>query len=83
MYNSYNMILGLNAHSLLSGGLDPRRRARPPVHHRSLLSLLGGPHGSGHPDPDFFAVPQYNQHPRSRSTSRSNAPCHGFHDSSR
>ncbi len=47
------------------------------------LSALGGPHGSGHPDPDFIAAPLYNQPPRSRSTSRSNAPCHGFHDSSR
>ena len=48
------------------------------------LSSLGGPHGSGHPDPDFIAAPrQHNQPPRSRSTSRSNAPCHGFHDSSR
>ena len=48
------------------------------------LSSLGGPRGSGHPDPDFFTAPgQYSQHSRSRSTSRSNAPCHGFHDSSR
>jgi hypothetical protein len=47
------------------------------------LSALGGPHGSGHPDPDFTAAPRYNQPPRGRSTSRSNAPCHGFHDSSR
>ena len=48
-----------------------------------LLSALEGPRGSGHPDPDFVAAPQYNQLPRSRSTSRSSAPCHGFHDSSR
>ena len=48
-----------------------------------LLSSLDGPRGSGHPDPDFVAALQYSQHPRSRSTSRSNAPCHGFHDSSR
>ena len=47
------------------------------------LSTLGGPRGSGHPDPDFAGAPQYNQHPRSRSTSRSQAPCHGFHDSNR
>jgi hypothetical protein len=47
------------------------------------LSSLGGPHGSGHPDPDFIAAPRHNQPPRSRSTSRSNAPCHGFHGSSR
>ena len=47
------------------------------------LSSLGGPHGSGHPDPDFIAATRHNQPPRSRSTSRSNAPCHGFHDSSR
>jgi hypothetical protein len=47
------------------------------------LSSLGGPHGSGHPDPDFTAAPRHNQPPRSRSTSRSHAPCHGFHDSSR
>jgi hypothetical protein len=48
------------------------------------LSSLGGPHGSGHPDPDFTAAPrQHNQHARSRSTSRSSAPGHGFHDSSR
>ncbi len=47
------------------------------------LSSLGGPHGSGHPDPDFIAATRHNQPPRSRSTSRSNASCHGFHDSSR
>jgi hypothetical protein len=47
------------------------------------LSSLGGPHGSGHPDPDFIAAPRHNQPPRSRSTSRSNAPCQGFHDSNR
>jgi hypothetical protein len=47
------------------------------------LSSLDGPRGSGHPDPDSFAASQYNQLPRSRSTSRSSAPCHGFHDSSR
>jgi hypothetical protein len=47
------------------------------------LSSLDGPRGSGHPDPDFVAAPQYNQLPRSRSTSLSSAPCHGFHESSR
>jgi hypothetical protein len=47
------------------------------------LSSLGGPRGSGHPDPDFSAALQYNQHPRSRSASRNSTPCHGFHDSSR
>ena len=47
------------------------------------LSSLDGRRGSGHPDPDFVAAAQYNQLPRSRSTSRSSAPCHGFHDSSR
>jgi hypothetical protein len=49
----------------------------------ALLSSLGGLHGSGHPDPDFFAAPRHNQATRSRSTSRSNAPCHGFHDNNR
>src|SRR6516162_3036951 len=57
MYNSYNSMLGLNAHLLLSGGLDPRRRARHPLDHRRPPSSLGGPHGSGHPDPDFSDRP--------------------------
>ena len=84
MYNSHNVMLGLNTHLLLSGGLGPRRRTGSHLHHRLPLSSLGGPHGSGHPDPDFIAAPrQHNQHTRSRSTSRSNAPCHGFHDISR
>ena len=84
MYNSHKDMLDINAHLLLSGGLGPRRRAGSPLHHRLPLSSLGGPHGSGHPDPDFIAAPrQHNQHTRSRSTSRSNAPCHGFHDISR
>jgi hypothetical protein len=48
------------------------------------LSSLGGPLGSGHPDPDFTgALRQYNPPPRNRSTRRSNAPCHGFQLSSR
>src|SRR3954447_24188395 len=84
MYNLHDAMLGHDTHLLLSGGLGPGRRADLPLHHRRPLSPLAGPHGSGHPDPDFIAAPgQHNRHTRSRSTSRSNAPCHGFHDSSR
>ena len=46
--------------------------------------LVGGPRGSGHPDPDFrWSLAQHNQQPCSRSTNRRNTPCHGFHDNSR
>jgi hypothetical protein len=49
------------------------------------LSRLEGPHGSGHPDPDFeiLVSPQHNQLPCNRSTRRKNTPCHGVHDNSR
>ena len=48
------------------------------------LSRLEGPHGSGHPDPDFkLPSPQHNQLPCNRSTSRKNVPCQGVHDNSR
>jgi hypothetical protein len=77
-------MLGLNAYLLLPGGLGPRRRADLRSTIADPLSSLGGPHGSGHPDPDFIDPPgQQSQRTRSHSTNRSNAPCHGFHDSSR
>src|SRR5262249_27110959 len=48
------------------------------------LSWLEGPHGSGHPDPDFSrSLLQHNQQPCNRSTNRRNIPSHAFHDSSR
>jgi hypothetical protein len=84
MYKSHNPILIPGAYPLRSGGRAPVVRPSLPSTIIGPLSRLGGPHGSGHPDPDFTAAPrQHNQHTRSRSTSRSSAPCHGFHDSSR
>jgi hypothetical protein len=49
-----------------------------------LLSLLEGPQGSGHPDPDFRELrSQHSRQPCNRSTSRRNTPCHGFQERSR
>jgi len=69
--------------SYCPGGAAPVGLSLIPSTIADPLSSLDGPRGSGHPDPDFCAAPRYNQPHRSRSTSRSNAPCHGFHDSSR
>jgi hypothetical protein len=69
--------------SYCPGGAAPVVRPLIPSTIADPLSSLDGPRGSGHPDPDFFAARHYNQPPRSRSTSRSSAPCHGFHDNSR
>jgi hypothetical protein len=64
--------------------LTPVLPPRIPLVIPNPLSSLEGPHGSGHPYPDFRRlVSQYNQHPFSRSTNRRKAPCHGVHDSSR
>ena len=83
MYNSHKFMIGLYAQVLPPGG--PRPVTAPVLRFTIAdpLSSLGDPHGSGHPDPDVTAAPRHNQPPRSRSTSRSNAPCHGLHDSSR
>ncbi len=83
MYNSHEPILKPGTYLLPPGAAAPVARPLLASTIAHPLSSLDGPRGSGHPDPDFFAAPQYNQHPRSRSTSRSNAPCHGLHDSSR
>jgi hypothetical protein len=83
MYKPHKAIFKPDTYLLPPGGRYPVARPLLPSIIADPLSSLDGPRGSGHPDPDSFAAPQYNQLPRSRSTSRSNAPCHGFHDSSR
>src|SRR5512135_3378711 len=51
------------------------------LHHLSSVRSL---HGPEHPDPGFRgSYRQHNRAPCSRSTSRRNTPCHGFHDRSR
>src|SRR3954447_17699396 len=53
-----------------------------PSPHR--LSSARSPSGPEHPDSGFSSPPgQHSRRPCSRSTSRRNTPCHGFHDSSR
>ncbi len=83
MYKSHKSILKSGSTFYRPGAAAPAARPLVASTIAHPLSSLDGPHGSGHPDPDFVAALQYNQHPRSRSTSRSNAPCHGLHDSSR
>jgi hypothetical protein len=84
MYISSNQVPKFNTYLLLPGGLNPRLDDPLSLTIANPLSWLEGPRGSGHPDPDFrSAVPQHNQQPCNRSTSRRNIPCHGVHDSSR
>src|SRR4051794_14523039 len=53
-------------------------------HHHTASRPVRSPHGPEHPDSGFGSPPpQHNRRPCSRSTSRRNTPCHGFHDRSR
>src|SRR4051794_31088272 len=72
-------------HPLQAGPSPPGSRS-PVLGHSSphRLSSVRRQHGPEHPDPGFRSPnSQHSRRPCSRSTSRRNTPCHGFHDSSR
>ena len=53
MYKLIKHLFSQGTYLLLLGGLGPRPSCSILLHHLHRLSLFDGPHGSGHPDPDF------------------------------
>jgi hypothetical protein len=84
MHNVYEQIRKFSMYLLRSEALTPVPPPQTDFPISYPLSRLEGPHGSGHPDPDFkLPSPQHNQLPCNRSTSRKNVPCQGVQDNRR